>query len=358
MDIRLEMTMLKSILLTLTTALLLAPRVLPAAPDGEVLYQKHCAVCHGDEGKGGVGVPLSLPSFIDSVDDDYLKDTIRLGRPGRIMPAFPKLSDAQINAIVGFMRTWTGKPTVTYLDTPVKGDPAKGEELFVHYCEHCHGEGGSGAQGTGVTFSRKREMPILAPALNNPGFLAAASDQMLKNTIIYGREGTPMSSALVLGMSEEQVNDVVSYIRSLQDTAVADDGAGVEERPEAVLIEESPYSLDETIENVRQAITSQNFTIIRTDYVDHGLVEEGKEDKSQVVVHFCNFGFLFKALAIDPRVGLFLPCRVSIVEKEDKVLVMVMNPMRMSELFNNDELHEACEEMTGIYETILEDAVL
>lgn len=336
---------------------LFAPAPGQAAPDGEALYQKHCAVCHGDEGKGGVGVPLSLSSFIDSVDDEYLKDTIRLGRPGRIMPSFPKLSDAQINAIVDFMRTWTNKPRVTFLDTPVKGDTANGEKLYVQYCQQCHGESGSGAKGTGVTFSRKREMPILAPALNNPGFLAAASDEMIKHAILYGREGTPMTSALVLGLSEEQIDDLVSYIRSLENIAVADtDENG--ETPEPVMIEESPYSLEQTVENVRQAITNQNFTIIRTDYVDHGLVDEGEEDKSQVVVHFCNFGFLFKALAIDPRVGLFLPCRVSVVEKDEKVLVMVMNPMRMSSLFNNDELHQACKEMTGIYETILEDAVL
>ena len=54
-----------------------------AAPDGQTLFNKHCAVCHGSEGKGGVGVPLSLPSFINSVSDEYLIKTIRVGRPGR-----------------------------------------------------------------------------------------------------------------------------------------------------------------------------------------------------------------------------------------------------------------------------------
>ena len=326
-----------------------------AAPDGGKLYHKHCAVCHGDDGKGGVGVPLSLPSFIDTVSDEYLKSTIRLGRPGRIMPAFPQLSDAQVSAIVAHMRSWSDVPAVTHNTEPVKGDPGRGAELFAGHCAQCHGENGEGGTGTGVTFSRKRELPIIAPALNNPGFLASATDMMIRDTLIYGREGTPMTSSLVTGLSEQDIDDLVSYIRSFESQH---DTAADDEVVETVIIAESPYTIEETIENLKNAIADQNFTLIRTDYVEHGFVEEGEENKKQVVLHFCNFNFLFQALAIDPRVGIFLPCRVTVTENEGKVQVATINPMRLSKLFNNDELKEACEEMTGIYEAIIEDAVL
>jgi cytochrome c oxidase cbb3-type subunit 3 len=339
----------------LTLMLLLSASFVNAAPDGGALFHKHCAVCHGDDGEGGVGVPLSLPSFIDTVSDEYLKHTIRLGRPGRIMPAFPKLSDAQINAIVEHMRGWSDAPAVTHNTEPVKGNAKHGEELFVNYCEQCHGVKGKGGTGTGVTFSRKRDLPIIAPALNNSGFLAAATDSMIRDTLIYGREGTPMTSSLVTGLSEEDINDLVSYIRSFESQQADVDTA---EPVDAVITAESPYTIEETIENLKNAIADQNFTLIRTDYVEHGFVEEGKENKKQVVLHFCNFNFLFQALAIDPRVGIFLPCRVTVTEQDGKVQVTTINPMRLSSLFNNDELETACKEMTGIYEAILEDAVL
>lgn len=338
-----------------TLFLLFTASVVNAAPDGGALFHKHCAVCHSDDGRGGVGVPLSLSSFIDTVSDEYLSSTIRLGRPGRIMPAFPQLSDAEVDAIVKHMRNWSSAPAVTHNTEPVKGDAKRGSELFAKYCAQCHGEEGKGGTGTGVTFSRKRDLPIIAPALNNPGFLASATDVMIRDTLIYGREGTPMTSSLVTGLSEKDIDDLVSYIRSFESRHEA------AEKPvvvEAVITAESPYTIEETVDNLKNAIADQNFTLIRTDYVEHGFVEEGKENKNQVVLHFCNFNFLFQALAIDPRVGIFLPCRVTVTETDGKVQVATINPMRLSGLFNNDELQEACEEMTGIYEAIIEDAVL
>lgn len=325
-----------------------------AASDGAALYAKHCAVCHGASGKGGVGVPLSLPSFINSVSDEYLKTTIRLGRPGRVMPAFKQLSNRDINAIVGYMRSWSNKAAASYDAKPVKGDKVHGQQLFSKHCVQCHGENAKGGKGTGVTFSRKRDLPIIAPALNNSGFLAAATDNMIKDTIMFGREGTPMTSLLVDGLSEEDVNDVVSYIRSFESIHTENDAND----EDAVIVVDSPYGFDETIENLKQAITDQNFTLIRTQPYEHGLVPEGKENKKQVVLHFCNFDFLFKALAIDPRVGMFLPCRATVVERDGKVQIMTINPMRLSRLFNNDELNEACKQMGGIYTEILEDATL
>jgi cytochrome c oxidase cbb3-type subunit III len=330
-----------------------------AAPNGDELYARHCSSCHGNDGKGGVGVPLALPSFLNGVSDDYLKKTIRQGRPGRIMPAFSILSDAQLTAIVKHLRGWSDKPAPVEDSSVIKGDVEKGKKLFASYCARCHGDDGSGGKGTGVTFSRKRDLPIIAPALNNAGFLASASDVMLRDTIMFGREGTPMTSMLVVGLSETDIDDVVSYIRSLEESAEKSkdtfNGNGSES---PVIMVDSPYGLEETVANLKQAITDQNFTLIRTDYLDHGLVEEGKENKKQVALHFCNFGFLFKALSVDPRVGMFLPCRVTVIEKDGKVQVSTINPKRLGKLFNNHELDEYCDEMFEVYSTLLEDATL
>jgi cytochrome c oxidase cbb3-type subunit 3 len=346
-----------SIRLIFMVFLLSIAAVAHTAPDGARLYMAHCAACHGDSGKGGVGVPLALPSFLESVDDRFLRQTIRLGRPGRVMPAFPRLSDAQLDAIVGHIRSWSDKPAPEFATTPVKGDLQHGKELFAAYCAECHGEMGEGGTGTGVTFSRRRALPIIAPALNNPGFLASASDEMIKHTLELGRQGTPMRSFLVQGLSEQDINDLVSAIRSMEHESVTAPEAELTAET-AVLVTESPYTLEETIANLKASIVGQNFLLVRTDYLEHGLVADGEENKQQVILHFCNFRFLYEALAIDPRVGMFLPCRVTVVEREGKVLVMSMNPLFLSHLFNNSELVAACKEMHAIYTAIIEDATL
>lgn len=326
-----------------------------AAPDGKTLYDEHCSVCHGVKGEGGVGVPLALPGFINSISDEYIFKTIRHGREGRIMPAFQKMSDSQVNAITSFIRTWGDGTIIKENHEIVVGDAEAGKSIYQKRCAQCHGENGQGGKGTGVTFSRKRDLPIIAPALNNPGFLASATDMMIRDTLKKGREGTPMTSGLVADLSSYKLNALVSYIRSLKVEKTQDKDFDYQS---PVIIMDSSYSMEETIENLKQAISDQNFMLVRTEPLETGYVTPGEESPNKMVLHFCNFEFLFQALAIDPRVGMFLPCRITVIENKGVVQVMTINPLRLSQLFNNNELDNACREMYTIYRELLEDAVL
>jgi cytochrome c oxidase cbb3-type subunit 3 len=342
----------KRILVLLATLLPFATA--QAEPDGGRLYARHCAACHGEQGTGGVGVPLALPAFLSSAPDRYLEQTIRQGRPGRVMPAFSQLSDAEVRAIVAHIRAWHPRAPAPSAER-IPGDVARGETLFAQHCAACHGADGTGGHGTGVTFSRPRDLPIIAPALNNPGFLAAAPDGMIKDTLMRGREGTPMVSFLEQGLSEQDIDAVVAYVRAFETRAAAPTKAA-DEPP--VFVRVSPYDLQETIESVKRAAIGFNFRLIREQYLQDGLVPEGEEDPRQVIIYSCNFKLLDDVLKIDPRVGLFLPCRVTVVEQEGEVRVMSINPRRLSYLFNNRELDQACEEMARIYEAMLEEATL
>jgi cytochrome c oxidase cbb3-type subunit 3 len=340
---------------TLILLLALLPAVVSAAPDGGELFSQHCAVCHGQAGRGGVGTPLALESFLSGVSDEYLAKTIRNGRPGRVMPAFRTLSDAQVAAIVRHVRSWSESPAPAEDLTPVAGDPVRGAELFAAHCASCHGADGEGGHGTGVTFSRARDLPIIPPALNNRGFLAAASDRMIRTTIETGREGTPMPGFGEI-LSASEIDAVTSFIRSFQTQTETPENAAGEPY---ILVEESPYGLEQTVENVRSAAIAANFKVIRSDHLEHGLVPEGQESAKMMFVDFCNFKFLFEALQVDPRIGMYLPCRISVAETEDgRVLIMAVNPRALSPLFNNRELDGACETMYDLYATIIEEATI
>lgn len=330
----------------------------PARPDGARLYAQRCSACHGADGRGGVGVPLALPAFLASVDDTYLRKTVRLGRPGRVMPAFTQLTDAEVEAIIAHLRSWPGqrRPKPLARDR-IAGNAARGKTLYERHCATCHGGHGEGGHGTGVTLSRPRSAPILAPALNNPGFLAAASDIQIKTTLLRGREGTPMRSFLKQGLKERDINDIVAYVRAFEQMPPPP-GARVLESESPVLVRESPYPIEVTVEKVKAAVGAANMRLIRVQTLDQGFVEEGKENHRQIIVYSCDFGFLNEALKVDPRVGLFLPCRITVVQHADKVLVMSINPKRLSRIFNNAELNGLCEQMYQVYVDILEESIL
>ncbi|RMF23837.1 MAG: cytochrome c [Deltaproteobacteria bacterium] len=91
----------------------------------------------------------------------------------------------------------------------------EGRKNYATYCAACHGPNGRGSRdGQGY----------FAPALNNPEFLAAASDGFLLATIARGREGTPMrpfgeGAGGIVSLSTRQISDIVSFIRSWQHPA-------------------------------------------------------------------------------------------------------------------------------------------
>ncbi|MHB1590752.1 MAG: c-type cytochrome [Sulfuricella sp.] len=139
-----------------------------AAPDGAKLYARNCAACHGESGESGIGVPLSLPSFQATVSNEYLHKTIRLGRPGRVMPA-SELSDADIDAIVHHIRSWNKAPAPQFSATPVKGNAEHGRALYAKQCATCHGVNGEGGEGTGVTILAPARPADHGPGTEQPG---------------------------------------------------------------------------------------------------------------------------------------------------------------------------------------------
>lgn len=328
-----------------------------AVSDGERLYTQHCAACHGSQGKGGVGVPLALPDFLAQADDDYLRKTIRLGRPGRVMPAFAQLSNAEVNATVSYLRTLAPAAANPVVVKAKPGNAVRGAKLYETRCTACHGTHGEGGHGTGMTFSRPRDLPILAPALNNPGFLKAASDDFIKTVLTHGRRGTPMQSFLKQGLKERDIDDIVAHVRGFA-AQPPPASAKVLESESAVIVRESSYGIEQTVDKLKTAFSGANMRVIRAVPYDEGIVEKGRENPKRYIVDACDFNFLNKALAVDPRVGLFLPCRVTVAEHQGKVLVLTINPKRLSAIFNNAELNELCEQMHKIYTEIIEETVL
>lgn len=163
-----------------------------------------CAVCHGAKGEGykaDQATALAQPDFLASVSDELLGFAIAQGRKGTTMSAWYEgaggpLKDADVAALIAFIRTWQTGPAAKLDDGPVHGDATRGKEAFTRECERCHGPSAPNVR-------------ILAPQ-----FLAHASNGFLRHALRTGRPPTPMQS-YATSLGDQGIEDVLAYLRSL-----------------------------------------------------------------------------------------------------------------------------------------------
>lgn len=188
-----------------------APGTVVSAPTGRELYGQLCAQCHGKalEGYAADHAPgLINPTFLESVTDEFLTKSITTGRPGTSMAAYSKqlggpLEPAAIERIVRFIRERGNIPPKALAPIQLAGDIGRGAKLYDATCKACHGDR-----------STRGEAVHLANAM----FQAQATDPFLRHAIVKGRPGTKMIA--FDKMSEQEVADVVAFVRSLGNATV------------------------------------------------------------------------------------------------------------------------------------------
>jgi mono/diheme cytochrome c family protein len=75
---------------------------------GSQLYAANCSRCHGPDGQGTPRAPsLNVKGFLTETSDQAIQQIITLGVPRTAMPTWgDRVTDAEIQAIVGFIRQW------------------------------------------------------------------------------------------------------------------------------------------------------------------------------------------------------------------------------------------------------------
>jgi cytochrome c oxidase cbb3-type subunit III len=159
----------------------------PDAAAGRKLFELHCAVCHGIEGRGGGRGPnLNRVHLEHAPDDATLKSLIEDG----IQPEMPGawyMSEKDMKNVVAYVRSFSTMPA-----EPVPGDAARGARVYAKGgCANCHivaGEGmGFGPELTEVGARRSVEYLrecLVKPSSNLPdGFLLVQATSASGETV-------------------------------------------------------------------------------------------------------------------------------------------------------------------------------
>lgn len=112
-----------------------------------------------------------------------------------------------------------------------------------------------------------------------------------------------------------------------------------------------------TIEGkVRQALQNNGFTIVtEMNLKDTYKNKLGIDYHNYMVLGACIPSMSYKALQIDPDMGLLLPCNVVVSEEEDGVLISAINPKTMIGMMQNELLDEVADIVTtGLQKAISE----
>jgi mono/diheme cytochrome c family protein len=135
----------------------------PSAGDADDLFARLCATCHGAEGEGGAGPPLTALSL----SGDELATLIGEGRGG--MPGFgSELAAETLGGLVEYVQFSFGDTEQT----------ATGEELYGELCSVCHGtsgEGGTGPSLVGISLSGDNLSTLIA---EGRGGMAGFAEQL------------------------------------------------------------------------------------------------------------------------------------------------------------------------------------
>ena len=189
---------------------------------GRALFGENCAACHGEQGKGGLGLPLNLQSFLVIADEGYLIRSMIYGRETRGMPSFTEdLTPGQMRAVALFIKSWQYQPSLELPSGKITGDAKEGAELYRGICAGCHGLNGEGGPEAGGGHVIGAVSGIGGPALADKGFLKSATDAYIKATLLNGRIGTPMGAYLkgrqgFVELYESEIDDIIVYLRSLE----------------------------------------------------------------------------------------------------------------------------------------------
>lgn len=201
----------------------------------KLMIDQGCLGCHKYRGRGGsLGPDIThvgektvhdldfhhLPEGYQRTVEDWMLAHFKSPAvvvPNTIMPEMD-LTDGDARDLTAYMISLKRKSApaaYTPLPHAVDPTPVRGETLYRMYCSACHGVDGVGAIVRDAEMAKLVDRPrqLLTPSLRNVDTLGVASDAYMRQIIADGRPGTSMPGWAHEGLSNDEIDLLVGFIR-------------------------------------------------------------------------------------------------------------------------------------------------
>jgi sulfur oxidation c-type cytochrome SoxX len=212
----------------MSTYLMTCTSALPAMTPAQT-FETLCARCHGEkgDGKGPNAIyldpsprDLTRAEFMSTKPQARLIASIHDGVAGTSMPPWGKtLTETQIQGVLDYVwaayvkekpRQIKARKLPDTNPVPMSTESAhRGESIFLQRCTGCHGRKADGHGPNSIDITPRPRN------LTNAGFVRSVSDRRMFESIEYGVDGTAMPSWIDYGLSQNDVGNIVNFIRSL-----------------------------------------------------------------------------------------------------------------------------------------------
>jgi mono/diheme cytochrome c family protein len=191
----------------------------PTPDAGSASYEKHCAICHGEQREGILPAFPPLIGIKRQMTDLQITDLVRKGK-GR-MPGFPAVPNEELDALLRYLATTPAM--IPQMSAPagrrgpqLTGEAAAGGSLFQQNCAFCHGRDAMGGE-TG-------------PDLTQSKLVLTDTDGSKIAQVVREGRNEPDKKMPAFQFSIQELNTLVAFIRAREAAAAAMKGGrrGVE----------------------------------------------------------------------------------------------------------------------------------
>lgn len=118
---------------------------------------------------------------------------------------------------------------------------------------------------------------------------------------------------------------------------------------------ESSRGFDELVEDVEKKTAENGFKVLHVHDVQKTLQDKGFAFPGYKIIEICNAKLAHTVLQADRNIGLMIPCKINVYERDGKRFLAGMLPSLISEFFPEASLGSAPEEVEVIIKKIINE---